>query len=374
MHTHTTPSIYQSKTWLPTKQTTAGKHAAQRHRRQLAAPAAAGKPLLNAATDKLPVNVRQTLSTEYLTHMSRARHNQTHHGRHGNQATHVKQRHLFTWHKTCINSMHGPNNKQTAAALGSSQHRSKEAHAMGCRGICHEINHGLSRCLIPYRCVQCKPIALWPGRSKRPVIAHRSGEDAGCTRLPLSATLALTLRGTTKTGTARGTGSSVHNHGSPNPHQQLQPRHLFAQPRARMTHDRWCDVCINKDVQDRPARSEACLRGMPPAAWPPINVGNTCDRPLSQQPCAIPDTHTAPERIPQANCCHTLLTSIGRALHACTHSQRTAYTHRYCHNTATHSSYYCNTPSQCTACFCRSLRPYGMQPAQDWKAAAGCCV
>jgi hypothetical protein len=244
--------------------------------------------LLNAATDKLPVNVRPTLSTEYLTHMSRARHNQTHHGRHGNQATDAKQRHLYAY-GIRLASIACMGRTTSKLQLHWGPLRTAQKKLMQWAAVeCHGINHGLSRCLIPYRCLQCKPIALWPGHSKRPVIAHRSGEDAGYTRLRLSASLALALRGTTKTGMARGTGSSVHNHGSPNPHQQLQPRHLFAQPRARMTHDRWCDVCINKDVQDRPARSEACLHGMPPAAWPPINVGNTRSRPLSQQPCAIP--------------------------------------------------------------------------------------
>jgi hypothetical protein len=114
IHTPNHPSTQQN---LVATQTTAGAKAAQRHRQRIAAPAAAVTPPTDAVTNKLPVNVRRTLSNRIsYTHVKK---HATTTATTANKATkrHVEQsHHLFTWHETCINSMHGPNNKQTPAA------------------------------------------------------------------------------------------------------------------------------------------------------------------------------------------------------------------------------------------------------------------
>lgn len=133
---------------------------------------------------------------------------------------------------------------------------------------------------------------------------------------------------------------------------------------ARMTHDRWCDVCINTMFRTSlPAARHAYT------AWHPQHgtqsMSGAHDRPCNTQPQAIPDTHT-PGHTHQANfatCCtaqqHSMAEHCTPARTPCEHHARRLPPLPLPHSL----SYYCKTPSTCTACFCRSLRPYGMHPA-----------
>lgn len=68
------------------------------------------------------------------------------------------------------------------------------------------------------------------------------------------------------------------------PQQQLQQGAWLHNPRARMTHDRWCDVCINMMYKAPPARTGPSAAGPGPRPTPATG----------SQACRHTHTHTQP--------------------------------------------------------------------------------